>query len=177
MDSIEFGTVATPNGHGANNKLYWSTIVLFGLFILFKCMSDIASQYRNKYNKAKSKKPRGYPIVLGPDGYTRRFTMLREFCRVHNLSPSGFQKMLSGEIKQYKGWRLVSTPYREMNINRNRSLAKRPGGFPGVISPDGELHKIRILNSFCKEHDLSSSNMSLLINGKKDSYKGWVVKH
>jgi hypothetical protein len=44
-----------------------------------------------------------------------------------------------------------------------------------VISPNGDIYNIEHLTKFCQSHNLSISNMSMLLRGKKHSYKGWKI--
>lgn len=45
----------------------------------------------------------------------------------------------------------------------------------GAVSPSGEIFApIHNMNAFCIEHGLTSSNMLLLMHGKKESYRGWT---
>ena len=42
-----------------------------------------------------------------------------------------------------------------------------------VVSPTGEIVKFSCLSHFCKENNLSSGHVSELLNGKRNTVKGW----
>jgi group I intron endonuclease len=44
-------------------------------------------------------------------------------------------------------------------------------------SPDGEIHEVERLNSFCKLHGLIRSGLSHVAAGKNKHHKGWTAKH
>lgn len=45
-----------------------------------------------------------------------------------------------------------------------------------VISPEGEELKIRSLEQFCKQNNLTSQNMRSVAKGKRKHHKGWFCK-
>lgn len=45
------------------------------------------------------------------------------------------------------------------------------GGY--IVSPTGEIVKFSCLSHFCKENNLSSGHVSELLNGKRNTVKGW----
>jgi hypothetical protein len=55
----------------------------------------------------------------------------------------------------------------------------RESGKPGlhkkgtVVSPTGEIVKFSCLTHFCKENKLSTGHVSELLNGKRNTVKGW----
>jgi hypothetical protein len=55
-----------------------------------------------------------------------------------------------------------------------QSIKKRK--YYEVTSPNGEIHYVFGLNSFCKEHLLNSGNMHQVALGKCKNHKGWFVK-
>lgn len=129
-----------------------------------------------KLEQARRQRPQGYLAVVSPNGEVFEFENLRAFCREHDLHYGGLTPVMDGRHKHYRGWRLASTPRKYTNTALNISKARRKEPYPDVVSPDGTIYSIEILSEFCREHDLSVSNMCLLVNHKKPSYKGWVVK-
>lgn len=51
----------------------------------------------------------------------------------------------------------------------------RPQGYPAVKSPEGLVYTFSNATVFCKEHNLSQSNINRLVNGKCQIYKGWTL--
>lgn len=43
-----------------------------------------------------------------------------------------------------------------------------------LVSPEGELHIIKNLEQFCKEHELNQAAMVKVVNGKRPHHKGWT---
>src|SRR4030042_3730087 len=73
---------------------------------------------------------------------------------------------------------------RQANLGKNNPHYGKPRSqgfldkvrkiYPGVVSPDGEIYSYVIgLNKFCREHNLDSGQMSRLMSGKVQTYKGW----
>lgn len=44
-----------------------------------------------------------------------------------------------------------------------------------LISPDGALHDVYNISDFCLKNGLLNSGISLVINGKRKSHKGWTL--
>ena len=42
-----------------------------------------------------------------------------------------------------------------------------------IVSPNGEIIEGRDMQVFCREHNLSHSAMSQMVNGKRSEHKGW----
>jgi len=86
---------------------------------------------------------------------------VREFCRQHNLISTALSKVVSGALKQHKGWSRADNPY-------------SPKTF-GFVDPCGKVYKgIQRCDVFCAEHGLSRKNMSAVHVGHKKSHKGWT---
>lgn len=45
-----------------------------------------------------------------------------------------------------------------------------------LLSPNAELFTTNNMKSFCKEHRLSPTKMSEVVNGKRQQHKGWKLK-
>jgi len=86
----------------------------------------------------------------------------------HSVSSKTRQKI--GD--QQRGKKRPCSELRRQRI----SESKRPyGGFPKVISPNGECFTIDILSDFCKEHKLHLPGMSDLFHNRAKSHKGWKI--
>lgn len=46
-----------------------------------------------------------------------------------------------------------------------------------VVSPAGEEYVIQNLNAFCREHNLTNSNMTNVAKGKYKHHKGWTCRY
>lgn len=56
-----------------------------------------------------------------------------------------------------------------------KSRTRRKSGYPPVMSPKGKLFKILDLTNFCREHNLHTTGMFDLVNGKCRHYKQWTL--
>lgn len=138
---------------------------------------------QKRLSKSKRARPQGFPDVVTPAGDRMPVEGARIFAKENNLSVNGVRELLFGRIYHFKGWRLCTPETEGMKFideqyskNSNISKGRRPQGFPTLITPTGDLVPIKgTLTHFCKQHNLSLSNISQLINGKKDIYMGWTV--
>lgn len=62
--------------------------------------------------------------------------------------------------------------YAKLKLMRSTNI-RRPVGIGILISPEGVEHTVLNISSFAKEHGLSQSHLSNVINGKARSHKGW----
>jgi group I intron endonuclease len=58
----------------------------------------------------------------------------------------------------------------------NLAKLRRPNGYPTIVSPTGEEYNIINLAKFCREHNLNSGNMTMVVNGHKSHHKGWTIR-
>lgn len=86
-------------------------------------------------------------------------------------------KKLSGKNNPMFGKRGKDSP----NYGKQRtkeSIEKRTKSFCkntyAIISPEGEKFITKNMAKFCREHCLDKGNMSSVILGKRNHYKGWV---
>jgi group I intron endonuclease len=129
----------------------------------------------SKRKKAKSRRKIGYPTVISPKGVQYNIEDMTNFCKDHNLHPTGMFDLVNKKCRQYKGWTLEGT---NLNISQFDLIAKmhRPNGYPSLKDPNGNIYKeIVNMSKFCKEHGLSNTNVSSMIAKKAKSHKGWTV--
>jgi len=138
------------------------------LGMTFKRTTEVKDKY------ARLQRPQGYPMLVSPNGKKIEVINARRFARENELWQTGVRQLVDGYVDCYKGWTRADTKY----IDRGHTISsrKRPQGFPQVISPGGDMYSIEVLREFCRTHNLSVGNMSQLINGKKECYKGWTTK-
>jgi len=78
---------------------------------------------------------------------------------------------------------LLSRNARTLNNTRNRAdllkdkfSAKSQGIiYPEVVSPEQQVYTIDNLSDFCRVHDLQRSNFRKVLQGRRDSHKGWRI--
>lgn len=104
-----------------------------------------------------------YPIIVSPDGVEYLVSNIREFSKAHGLASSNLEQLLNGRSLQCKGW--------------VRKGNKIPSPII-LISPLGIRYEIpyRGTRKFALNNNLSTGQLSLLINSKIDSYKGWKLE-
>ncbi len=101
---------------------------------------------------------------------------LRKFCKDNNLDRANLMRVLQGKSYQHRGWHLASAPQEALDDivkflgNRKRTLI-----YKNVISPDGKIYTIDVMNRFCESHNLRSGHMRSLMKGTRNHHKGWKV--
>lgn len=85
---------------------------------------------------------------------------ISKFCRENNLENANVYKLLSGEIKQHKGWTLPNTI-----INKPEYC---------VINSAGRVYTVTNIESFCREHNLIGTNFRRLLRGESLTHKGFI---
>jgi hypothetical protein len=137
-----------------------------------------------RLQKSITLRPNGYELVVDSHGVVYQITTLREFARKHNLTQPGLRSVVvTKKCYHYKGWRLATSDtigisFEDITrIERGKriSFAKLKEKYPDVICPNGTIYSVGHLSNFCKLHNLSMSNMSMLLRNKKESYKGWKL--
>lgn len=116
------------------------------------------------YAKAGFKDPNG--IIYEAESIPN----LAEFCRQHGLTRACMVRLGDGTLHSHKGW----TRYPE--INEERDYHGTYTG-PSLMSPDGIIYtteEIDNLTAFCSTHNLQTSSMSMVANGKQRIHKGWT---
>lgn len=125
--------------------------------------------------KAKSRRPNGYPNVISPTGKIHSIQNLNGFCKRFKLNRLPFRSMLLGKCRQYKKWRLTTTPLQMIDIPTQSAIDRRPQGYPKVLSPDNVTYEFINLREFCRLHKLNRKLFMDLISGKKKLYKNWTI--
>jgi group I intron endonuclease len=95
--------------------------------------------------------------LVSPDGVLYSFTNQSEFAREHNLTVSKVNGLVTGEIKQYKNWRLPGTELKNYEL----------------VSPDGVLYSFTNQSEFAREHALIPQSVGQVLQGKLKQHKGW----
>lgn len=140
----------------------------------------LSNEHRLKLSRLHHPK---YPDVVDMNGIVFHIENLRDFCRTYELTQFGLrQVVVTKKYSHYKGWRLateetIGVPFCDEKFKirgQNISRAKMKSNVM-VISPDGSIYSVEHLTNFCKHHGLGKGNMSMLINNKIPSYKGWKL--
>jgi len=95
-------------------------------------------------------------ILVDPDGYEYKFYSQAEFCREHSLNPIVISQVLSGQVKQYKGWHLP-----------DRDIYHR------FISPEGKRYRVRNIAEFARDMNLNVNGLYRLVRNYIHDYCGW----
>lgn len=159
----------------------------------------VSKETRAKISKANLGKPnravaKTYNVILvsplqetfGP------ITNIESFSKVHGLNSASVWKVIKGLQRTTKGWRLKETPddsillkLKGEKIRNSKAGVKRPDVFTRcartynvwLIDPEGEEHLLeKGLNAFARKHNLSISKLSLLIQQRRKTHKGWKLK-
>lgn len=103
-----------------------------------------------------------YPEVLSPTGQVYTITNLRKFAEENNLAPSNLHSLLIGKLTTLHGWKLKNTVLKT---------------YPRITHTDGRIEVIPYLGArkFAVANGLNPSNLSQLLTGKLEEYKGWRI--
>lgn len=143
--------------------------------LMSKKRSGIFWSDERKENRSKTwKRKRKYPIYLkNSDGIIHEINYFKQFCRANQLDAAAICRVLNKKVSAHKGWTLPDT--KKMSPAERLSKTIRPQGYPFLISPDGNIHEINILNQFGKKHKMNIACLHNLVTGKKLQYKGWII--
>lgn len=95
---------------------------------------------------------------------------------IGNTNASGFkhnQEFCDRSSRCMKGKQHALGIIRTDGVRLKMSRGQRPQGFPDVISPDGVVYEVINASQFSREHNLNSSSLIALMNGRQNSTKGW----
>jgi len=116
------------------------------------------------YAKAGFKDPNG--VIYEAES----IPSLTDFCREHDLARTCMTQLGTGTLHSHKGW----TRYPEIKAERDYHGTYTG---PSLLSPEGTVYtteEIDNLTAFCHKHNLQTSNMSLVAQGKQRAHKGWT---
>lgn len=137
-----------------------------------RCHSWLEDELPDEYNKVQEiqkadnrvytyiKLSKSYPNLISPEGEMYELDHQTSFAKEHGLSQSSISDLISGRRKSHKGWTVANTETKK---------------YPKVRDPTGTVYVIPIRGAtkFAKEHNLTNSSFSDLLNGKLKSHKGW----
>lgn len=103
-----------------------------------------------------------YPEVVSPTGQVYNIINLRKFAEEHNLASSNLHSLLIGKLTTLHGWKLKHTILKT---------------YPKLVHVDGRIESIPYLGArkFAMANGLNPPNLSQLLNGKLEEYKGWKI--
>jgi hypothetical protein len=95
--------------------------------------------------------------LVAPDGTIHEFTHQTNFATEHNLDVRNLSAVLLGKRKQHKNWTL---PGSELKVHK-------------IVSPEGILYEFTCIAEFARQHSLTASGISKVINKNRNQYKNW----
>lgn len=124
-------------------------------------MQKLAAE--REYTKRELVSPTGERVVV---------SNLSLFAAENGLRVECIHKMLRGEDKHYRGWRLFDGT-NDVPMPAYRTTAKR---HYSLLSPDGMEHSGTNISAFIRQHpELSRFSLQRLLDGTIDAYKGWKL--
>lgn len=155
---------------GSNGKLSEETKNKISKSLLGKKHSS-----NSKKMRSKTRRPEGYPVVISPTGKEHKIEDLTNFCKKYKLHCTGMFDLVNKKAIHYKNWTLKGTTL-PSDLFDLISLGQRPSGYPSIKSPSGKIYKDIInLRRFCRENNLTATNLHAVIKGKAKSHKGWTL--
>lgn len=83
---------------------------------------------------------------------------------------------LWNQMQQAKDIRTQYNVKNRVEVLKDKFSAKSQGiHYPQVISPIGEIYTIDNLSDFCRTHQLERTNFRNMLNGKRQTCRGWKV--
>jgi group I intron endonuclease len=134
------------------------------------CKNIMESYFIQEYDTFKN----GYNMTLGGDGTLGHKHNINSISKIKQASLEKWKNpnfiLNSIEHKQIvsiKQKEIQNCP--EINNKRIDTLSKEWS----ITNPSGEKFTIKNLQKFCKENDLTSSNMKKVARGERAHHKGW----
>lgn len=117
-------------------------------------------QYRQKY------------IIVYPDGKIIEYDgKISVFARQNNLSEPDIFMVINGKNTNHKGFQF----WRKEDFSEDKVLKLKKQKYLG-ISPNNSVFVFDNITQFSKAKNLSQSNISMCLSGKKEKYKNWIFK-
>jgi hypothetical protein len=120
--------------------------------------------------------------LLSPNGTVYKGINIKQFCLDKKLNSAHICQVLLGNRPHHKGWTSTDTdiiskwvyevPRREQdrNIRVSNTLSKKFS----IVDPHGNIHTGMNLVKFCKDNNLTRSNICKVIVGTRNHHKGWT---
>jgi hypothetical protein len=126
---------------------------------------------------------RGKYELVSPTGAVYTVTNLSTFCQEHDLQIGNISAVINGRRPHHRGWtgRVVChcNPRAGLPLTKaakeKLSKAKEVNRYE-LTSPNGTIFTTTNLTAFSKEHNLMQSMMSCVVNGKRNTHRGWTGK-
>lgn len=113
---------------------------------------------------AREANSRSY-VLVSPSGVRTEFTGLKLFCKANGLDRKAINMVIRGLYGSHHGWTRENPP----------TPKSRPSKSGALISPSGDLVKFDCISRFSAEHGLHASNVTVLLQGKVKTAKGWTL--
>lgn len=108
--------------------------------------------------------------IMSPNGEVVIAKNISKFCKENNLDAAEISKVISHKALSHKGWKLPETKL----VMASEAAANKLSKEFILKSPTGEIVKGKGINKFCKENNLNTSAVCLLLSGKAKTHKGWT---
>lgn len=110
-------------------------------------------------------------LIQFPDGSRKEVTNIEKFCKENNLSKPVLWKTGSGEYKQHKGFKIITTQ------NEKESTIKPLKIQTYILEhSNGFKEKINNLMKYCRDNNLGRSNLHNTLKNNK-TYKGFKLHY
>jgi len=111
-------------------------------------------------------------VIVTPTNDVLYINNLKKFCKNHYLKYNMMRRVVDGYRNHHKGYKVSSIiTDEEIEKMKNIKILRNTTGYY-LISPDGKKYKCYNLKEFCKEHNLSRTNICKAYRNNK-KYKGW----
>lgn len=128
--------------------------------------------YTGEWYDPRREKPEFYSLV-NEKGLEYKFLNASEFARKHGMKRNGVKKLIAGDVRFYKGWRLATSETRNKPFNIK--------DYPHPLMKKCELRNIKTgeiiscesQSEFILKYNLSEDSVTKLIYGRKKKIGCW----
>lgn len=134
-------------------------------------------KYKNHSEESRNKNAKSF-LLISPNGKIVEGKNIRQFCRDHNLNREGIKNLINfrGKVRSFKGWTRSFEDYLVLKCYGSFSNYNSSKQKPEYIkNPEGKIFKVTNQSAFCKENQLETSSLCLLLKNKIKTHKGWTL--
>lgn len=115
-----------------------------------------------------------------PDGNVHVHYGINAFCRNNDLDQSHVVGVLKGRHNHHKGWTakyLSSDGTEFINVNMKPINKENEKKLVEFTDPKGNIYIHRGVREFCRNNNLTATNMVKVLKGKYSHHKKWTAKY
>jgi len=116
-----------------------------------------------------------YYLITSPDGQETKIKGLIQFCKENGIPLNRMYDCAAGTRSDWHGWKAKRADVRSTETPVYIPPPPQPRFRYRAISSTGEEIITDSLRNFCAVHNLSNGSVYLMLAGKRNHVKGWVI--